>query len=72
MKIKNVKKYLKDMKYRNNKIEYYTVDRIEENIVVLENRITLEIINTNLKSLPRKYKARDDSKKGKYYVFYRY
>ena len=49
MKIKKANKNLKDVKYRNNKkIEYYTVDRIEENIVVLENRNTLKMINVNL------------------------
>lgn len=30
----------------------YTVDRIEDNIVVLENRLTQEIININKEYLP--------------------
>ncbi len=38
---------------QNKKIEYYTVDRIEEEIVVLENRDTLEKENINLKKLPK-------------------
>lgn len=51
-------------------IETFTVDRIEDDIVVLENRITQEIINSSLNELPNDIKTGDILKKvnGKYFV----
>ena len=47
-----------------------TVDRIEDNIVVLEDRITQEIINININELPNEIKTGDIIKKtnGKYFI----
>ena len=51
-------------------IEIFTVDRIEDNIVVLEDRVTEEIINVNLEELPNEIKPGDILKKvnGKYFI----
>ena len=51
-------------------IEIFTVDRIEDNIVVLEDRITQEIINININELPNEIKTGDIIKKinGKYFI----
>lgn len=51
-------------------IETFTVDRIEDDIVVLENRTTQEIINSSLNELPNDIKTGDILKKvnGKYFV----
>ena len=51
----------KEVRYINkkgklSKVDYFTVDRIEEEIVVLENRDTLEIINVLKKQLPKNLK----------------
>ena len=37
----------------------YTVDRIEKEYIVLENRITLEIINVKKELLPKNIKEQD-------------
>ena len=44
-------------------IEIFTVDRIEDDIVVLENRTTQEIINSSLNELPNDIKTGDILKK---------
>ena len=51
-------------------IETYTVDRIEDDIVVLENRTTQEMININISELPNDIKTGDILKKvnGKYFI----
>ena len=51
-------------------IEIFTVDRIEEGIVVLENRTTQEITNISISELPNDIKTGDILKKvnGKYFV----
>lgn len=51
-------------------IETFTVDRIEDDIVVLENRTTQEMINININELPNDIKTGDILKKvnGKYFV----
>ena len=51
-------------------IETFTVDRIEDDIVVLENRTTQEIINSSLNELPNDIKTGDILKKvnGKYFI----
>ena len=51
-------------------IETFTVDRIEDDIVVLENRTTQEMININISELPNDIKTGDILKKvnGKYFV----
>ena len=50
--------------------EIFTVDRIEDDIVVLENRTTQEIINISISELPNDIKTGDVIKKvnGKYFV----
>ena len=51
-----IEKFIKDIDERlenmENEIKTYTVDRIEGNIVVCENRATKEMININIKDLP--------------------
>lgn len=51
-------------------IETFTVDRIEDDIVVLENRTTQEMININISELPNDIKTGDILKKvnGKYFI----
>ena len=51
-------------------IEIFTVDRIEEGIVVLENRTTQEITNISISELPNEIKTGDIVKKinGKYFI----
>ena len=51
-------------------IETFTVDRIEDDIVVLENRTTQEMININISELPNDIKMGDILKKvnGKYFI----
>lgn len=51
-------------------IETFTVDRIEDDIVVLENRTTQEMINISIRELPNDIKTGDILKKvnGKYFV----
>ncbi len=51
-------------------IEIFTVDRIEDDIAVLEDRITEEIINVNINELPNEIKTGDIVKKinGKYFI----
>ena len=51
-------------------IEIFTVDRIEEDIVVLENRRTQEIVNISISELTNEIKTGDILKKvnGKYFV----
>ena len=51
-------------------IEIFTVDRIEDDIVVLENRRTQEIVNISISELPNEIKTGDILKKvnGKYFV----
>ena len=51
-------------------IEIFTVDRIEEGIVVLENRTTQEITNISISELPNEIKTGDILKKvnGKYFI----
>ena len=51
-------------------IETFTVDRIEDDIVVLENRTTQEMININISELPNEIKTGDILKKvnGKYFI----
>lgn len=51
-------------------IETFTVDRIEDDIVVLENRTTQEMINININELPNDIKTGDILKKinGKYLI----
>ncbi len=51
-------------------IEEFTVDRFEENYVVLENRNTNEIINVNKNELPEGIDAGDilDKINGKYII----
>lgn len=51
-------------------IETFTVDRIEEGIVVLENRTTQEIVNISIRELPDEIRTGDIVKKvnGKYFV----
>ena len=51
-------------------IEIFTVDRIEDDVVVLENRTTQEIINIKISELPNNIKSGDILKKinDKYFV----
>lgn len=51
-------------------IEIFTVDRIEDDIVVLENRTTQEIVNISISELPNEIKTGDIVKKinGKYFI----
>ena len=51
-------------------IETFTVDRIEDDIVVLENRTTQEIVNISISELPNEIKTGDIVKKinGKYFI----
>lgn len=51
-------------------IEEFTVDRFEDNVVVLENRKTQEIINMEKEELPEGLKTGDIIKKinGKFYI----
>ncbi len=51
-------------------IEEFTVDRIEEGIVVLENRKTLKTENVEAKKLPKEIKEGDILNKinGKYFI----
>ena len=51
-------------------IESYTVERIEDNIVVLEDRTTQDTINININELPNEIKTGDIIKKinGKYFI----
>lgn len=51
-------------------IETFTVDRIEDDIVVIENRTTQEMININISELPNDIKTGDILKKvnGKYFI----
>ena len=51
-------------------IEIFTVDRIEEGIVVLENRTTQEITNISISELPNEIKTGDILKKvnGKFFI----
>ena len=51
-------------------IEIFTVDRIEDDVVVLEDRTTEEIINVNINELPNNIKTGDIIKKinGKYFI----
>lgn len=53
-----------------NAIETFTVDRIEDDIVVLENRTTQEIVNISISELPNDIKTGDILKKvnGKYFI----
>lgn len=53
-----------------NAIEEFTIDRFEEDIVVLENRKTQEIINLKKEELPEEIKSGDILKKinGKFLV----
>jgi len=53
-----------------NAIEEFTIDRFEENIAVLENRKTGEIMNISKDSLPQEVKTGDILKKinGKYFI----
>lgn len=52
------KKYKKEIE-----IQYYTVEKIEENIVELENRDTLEMINVNIGEFLETIKEGDIVKK---------
>lgn len=51
-------------------IEVFTVDRIEDDIVVLENRTTQEILNISISEMPNEIKTGDILKKvnGKYFI----
>lgn len=51
-------------------IEIFTVDRIEDDIVVLENRRTQEIVNISISELPNEIKTGDILKmvNGKYFI----
>lgn len=51
-------------------IEEFTIDRFEDNVVVLENRKTQEIINLKKEELPEKIETGDILKKinGKFWV----
>ena len=51
-------------------IEEFTVDRLEEDIVVLENRKTQEMVNFKKEELPEGLKTGDIIKKinGKFYI----
>lgn len=53
-----------------NAIEEFTIDRLEEDIVVLENRKTQEIINLKKEELPKGVKTGDILKKinGKFLI----
>lgn len=59
-----------DLAQKLDAIEIFTVDRIEEGIVVLENRTTQEITNISISELPNEIKTGDILKKvnGKYFV----
>ena len=51
-------------------IESFTVERIEDNIVVLEDRTSQDTINININELPNEIKTGDIIKKinGKYFI----
>lgn len=53
-----------------NAIEIFTVDRIEDDIVVLENRTTEGTIDVNINELPNNIKTGDIIRKinGKYFI----
>jgi hypothetical protein len=59
-----------DLAQKLDAIEIFTVDKIEDDIVVLENRTTQEIINISISELPNEIKTGDILKKvnGKYFV----
>lgn len=59
-----------DLAQKLDAIEIFTVDRIEDDIAVLEDRTTEEIINVNINELPNEIKTGDIVKKinGKYFI----
>lgn len=59
-----------DLAQKLDAIEIFTVDRIEDDIAVLEDRTTEEIINISISELPNEIKTGDILKKvnGKYFI----
>jgi hypothetical protein len=66
----NIAKEEIELANKLNAIEEFTIDRFEENTVVLENRRNQEIINVNKEELPNNIKEGDIIKKvnGKYFI----
>ena len=66
----NITKEEIDLANKLDAIEEFTIDKFEDDIVVLENRDTRQIVNINKDELPNDIKEGDILKKinGKYFI----